>query len=328
MFNRFDRIKVMADLNDIIINGNQFSKKYDPSMKTIITEEYCSVGLRIKVDYIIKKVYIDFSSKILGDDYINKINILNIKDVYKRLNNIIQIPPMKFYRLSPIYCEVASDVKVNNVPDTIEALYIVSKFQSSYRSSPKLYKHDNASTSFYLKKNVITSEANEYLSIYCKYNELFSSRKNENLTFLMGLSEGHLNEFRAYFRDVVRIESKYASKSKIRACFGLNNGYNLYELLTSKINVNETIMNKIYDERILKYEKFENITYKQLDKINTLKLFNNDLEKIYELHRVMGSKVQKSKMLKPYRQLLSELMKQQENEKLLIIKEVKDKVKW
>ena len=85
----------MADLNDIIINGNQFSKKYDPSMKTIITEEYCSVGLRIKVDYISKKVYIDFSSKILGDDYINKINILNIKDVYKRLNNIIQIPPMK-----------------------------------------------------------------------------------------------------------------------------------------------------------------------------------------------------------------------------------------
>ncbi len=297
-------------------------------MKIIISEDYSSIGLRVRIDHIQNKLHIDISSKILGEDYVNKINILNIKDVYKRLNNVIQINPMKFYRSLPIYCEVVSDINIDNIPATVEALYKTSKFQDRYRPSPKIYKHNNASTSFTLKKNVITRESNEYLCIYNKYNELFSSRKNENVVFLQELSEGQLNEMRTYFRNVMRIESKYASKSKIRACFGLKKGYNLYEMLTSKINVNEVVLDKIYDDEILIHETCGKISYKRFDKLNTLKLYNNDLDKIYELHREMGSDIQKSKILRPYRILLSELMKQQENEKIIIIKEVKEKTKW
>lgn len=317
-----------SDLDDIIINHSLFTKKLNPTMNNILSEEFKTVGLRINVNHVCNKIHIDFSSKLLGDEYVNKINILNIRDVYKKLSQIITIKPVKFYKLTPYYCEPVSDIKVEDVAGTIDAFYSISKFQDKFKPSPKIYKTNNTSTSFWLKKNVLTRESSEYVSIYNKYDELFTCNKNENIAFLQTLSDCQINELKTFFMGVIRVESKQVSKVKIASSYGLKKAYNLYDLLTSKVNVNENVLNQIYDDERLKISKYPNLNYKRFDKMNTLKLYNNDLDKIYEMQRSMGSEIQKSKMLKPYKDLLYYMTKETENEKIMIIKDVKNKIKW
>ncbi len=156
MFNRFDRIKITTDLNDISVKSELFTKRMNPSMDMVLSEEYNSIGLRVRVDYQWNKIRIDFSSKLLADDYTSKIYIMNIRDVYKKVSDVINISPFQFYRLSPNYCETVSDVRTEKVVETIESLYSLSKFQDKFKPSPKPYRKNNMVTSFTLKKNVIT----------------------------------------------------------------------------------------------------------------------------------------------------------------------------
>ncbi len=65
MFNRFDRIKITTDLNDISVKSELFTKKMNPSMEMVLSEEYNSIGLRVKVNYHRNKIHIDFSAKLL-----------------------------------------------------------------------------------------------------------------------------------------------------------------------------------------------------------------------------------------------------------------------
>ncbi len=328
MFNRFDRIKITTDLNDISVRSELFTKKMNPSMDMVLSEEYHSIGLRVKVNYHRNKIHIDFSSKLLAEDYTSKINIMNVRDVYKKISNVININPLHFYRLSPNYCETVSDVHIENIAETIEAMYSLSKFQDKFKPSPKLYRKKNITTSFSLKKNVITRESLEYLCIYNKYNELFDANKNENMAFLQSLSEDHLEGLKSYYAGVIRVESKYASKARIRVCFGLGKEHNLYDLLTSKRNVNEDILNRIYDDKRLTGINNTAISYNKFDKLNTLKQYDNNLEKIFEMQRAMGSEIQKSKMLKPYKELMNKMAIESENEKIITVMKFKKMIRW
>ena len=220
------------------------------------------------------------------------------------------------------------DVHIENIAETIEAMYSLSKFQDKFKPSPKLYRKKNITTSFSLKKNVITRESLEYLCIYNKYNELFDANKNENMAFLQSLSEDHLEGLKSYYAGVIRVESKYASKARIRVCFGLGKEHNLYDLLTSKRNVNEDILNRIYDDKRLTGINNTAISYNKFDKLNTLKQYDNNLEKIFEMQRAMGSEIQKSKMLKPYKELMHKMAIESENEKIITVMKFKKMIRW
>lgn len=348
MFNKFDRIKIKCDLNNINIKSNLFRKVLSPDMEYLISEELKIVGLRIKVNHYYKQLHIDFSAKLLGEKYTDKINILNIRDVYKIISRYIDINPLQFYKLSPNYTETVEDINVGednigednagdvNVGDVtgvgvsnyVEALYSMAKFQDNFKTSPKIHKHNNSAASFTLKKNVLSRASSEYVSIYRKDVELFASNKNENIVFLQTLSFEQIQRVKSFFEGVLRIEYKCASKARIRSSFGLKKDYNLYEMLTSKNNVVENIINRIYVTDLLPKTKYKDVSYKHLDKLNTLKINKNNLEKIYEIHKVMGGTQQKSKMLKPYIELLKLIAKVEENEKIQIINIVKEKLKW
>ncbi len=101
MFNSFDRIKIRCDLNDIRIISGEFRKVMSPDMETIISEEFRTVGLKINVNHQFNKLFIDFSAKLLGGDYTEKINCFTLREIYKTISNYIDIAPMQFYRLSP-----------------------------------------------------------------------------------------------------------------------------------------------------------------------------------------------------------------------------------
>jgi hypothetical protein len=328
VYNKFDRFKINANSGFFQINHELFSKKVNPE-DLIILEEYNSVGLRIKVNHINNTTSLDFSSKLLGVNYIEKINITNIKEIYKKINEVVTLNFKDFLSFKPYSAEVVSDLHRLNIPEDINAMYSISKYQDQYKSSPKIHKSNKVPTSFYLKKNVITSESLDYISIYNKYNEFVSAYKGENVAFLQKLTIEEQNIIKSFFMDVLRIESKL-NQSRIKTYFNDNTFTNirLYDLLTSKINVNERIINKVFNDSILEESKYKNFNYKQFDKYNTLCLYNNNLEKIYEKHRELGNSIQKSKLLKPYKEVLKIVNQQSNNEKIKIINSIKDQIKW
>lgn len=328
MFNNFDRIKINCDLNGIKIISDEFRKVMSPDMETLISEEFKTVGLKINVNHNFDKLFIDFSAKMLGGDYIEKINCFTLRDIYKTISRYIDITPMQFYRLSPNYTETVQDVEIMKIPDTIEALYSLARLQDKFKTSPKVYKHQNQATSLTLKKNVLSRASNEYVSIYSKYNELFATNKNENRAYMQGLTEEQLQRVKSYFNGKLRVEYKCDTKARIRSSFGLEKDYNLYHLLTNEKNVVESVITEIYVTELLPTTKYTGITYKHLDRLNTLKTHNNDLERIYDTYKSMGGNGQKSKVLRPYKELLKLRVKEKENEKIKLLDELKQKLKW
>jgi hypothetical protein len=328
MFNNFDRIKINCGLNGIKIISDEFRKVMSPDMKTIIAEEFKTVGLKINVNHQHNKLFLDFSAKLLGVGYTEKINCFTLRDIYKIISEYIEITPMQFYRLSPNYTEALQDVEIVNIPDTIVALFSLAILQDNFNTSPKVNKHQNQATSFSLKKNVLSRASNEYVSIYSKYNELFASNKTENRAYLQTLNEDQLERVKSYFMGKLRVEYKCNSKARIRASFGLEKEYNLYHLLTSERNVVESVINDIYVTKLLPTTKYSGITHLDLDRLNTLVICNNDLGKIYELYKSLGGTGQRSKVLKRYKELMKIKAREEENEKIKLLDELKEKLKW
>ncbi len=175
---------------------------------------------------------------------------------------------------------------------------------------------------------MLSRASNEYVSIYSKYNELFAAYKNENRVYIQSLSEDQLQSVKSYFTGKLRVEYKCDSKARIRVSYGLENDYNLYHLLRSENNVVETIINEIYVTELLPRTKLSGITHLDLDRLNTLVMHNNDLVKIYESYKSLGGKGQRSKVLKPYKELLKMKAIEDESEKIKLLKELKEKLKW
>ncbi len=67
------------------------------------------------VNHHFNKLFIDFSAKLLGGDYIENINCFTLRDIYKSISKYIDITPMQFYRLSPNYTESVQDVEIMNI---------------------------------------------------------------------------------------------------------------------------------------------------------------------------------------------------------------------
>ena len=112
---------------------------------------------------------------------------------------------------------------------------------------------------------------NEYVSIYSKYNELFATNKNENRAYMQGLTEEQLERVKSYFNGKLRVEYKCETKARIRESFGLEKDYNLYQLLKNENNVVESVIYEIYVTELLPTTKYTGISYKHLDRLNTLK---------------------------------------------------------
>lgn len=328
MYNCFDRIKINLPFSNQVKDDSFFFKSLSPNGNDLISETYSSVGIRIRIDHIKNQILIDFSAKLLGVGYIEKINILNIREVFRKIYKIIQINPREFYTSKPYSCEVVADIHTQDIPTLLESLYHVSKLQTRFRASPNIHTRNNQPTSFYLKKNVITREINEYISIYNKSNELFDGSKKDNISFLSSLSIEEEHILRNYFKDVIRIEGKLGSRRIIKDVFEQKDSYNLYRLLKCDVNGIDKLLKKVYQVEKFDVDVNPNMGFKDLDRINTLITFNNDLERIYETHKLMGNKRQKSKILKPYKEILHKKMKDNENFKINNVKNLLKKVIW
>lgn len=211
----------------------------------------------------------------------------------------------------------------------IEVLFFLSKFQTEYKQSPKIYKSNYEPTSFVLVRNVLSKVSSDFVSIYSKYNELFRSSKQENAAFLNTLDEQQIKGLKAYCHDVLRVEYKIPSKSRIRAVFGSQaKDFNLYNMLTSPRNVTAELMERIFGNEHLEKDSRGSVSYKKFDKLSSLKLYDYDLDLIYAEYQALGGEMQKSKYLRPYKEVMYDLERQNDDEKIKLVKQLKQIVTW
>jgi len=322
------RIRTYLPYNIYEKIDSEFTKNYAGDSNALISESYFDNGLRININHIRKFVHIDFSAKILGRDYPDNINIFNFRDTYKEINNIIAINPRMLYSAQPYSCENVNDIEEDNISETIDALFHISKLQDKYKQCPRPYKKQNDNTSIYLKKNVNTREISNYISIYNKLNELLDTKDKGNVKYMESLSEEDKNYVIEKFSGMLRIESKFYSKRMVRDIYGLQKDYNLYKLLTSSVNVNQVMLKKVYNEKLFECGTVPNLTRSEFDKWNTLKVFNYDLEKICEMLSLMGITRDKSKVKKLYKEIQTKVAKKHESNKIILIKNLINRMSW
>ena len=130
MYNCFDRIKVSIPYTNNNKRDELFSLQLMSDTGVISSETHNSIGIRISINHFSRVIYLDFSAKILGHNYCDNITILNIKEIYRKINSIINIPAREFYSAKPNYCENVTDIHTVELEEKLKALYHISKLQT------------------------------------------------------------------------------------------------------------------------------------------------------------------------------------------------------
>ena len=330
MYNKYDKIKIKISLYDVgRVNENLFSCKKDKD-GNLIHREYDNSGLNILINYYKKEVYITFSALVLKEHYGDKIHIENIGKVLNEVRKLIEIKPYLFYRSYPVYCEVTNDILVQDISNTIDVLHQYAGLQTKYKIS-NLKKQDSKPTSFWLKKNVTSRQVFEYVSIYNKQNELKKWDNNKRGLLYENLSYDEIKKIEMGFKDKLRFESTFNNRQAIKAIFKFNKGFDLFDLLFINKNINLLMFDKIYNLDVIDSLSPSLLSIRQFDKYNTLVRYNYDLELLWKHLVLSGIKGQKSKVLKPYKQILSIVNNKKNNDNnnsKKIIEFIKNELKW
>jgi hypothetical protein len=232
---------------------------------------------KIVIDNLKRKVNIEISAKILKENYPQLISKNNIIEVAQRINDtdIINLNPSDFIDNAIVHhFHVSNDIEPRIDPGKIISdLFIIP-------SNPKYYVNQ------YGNGIRITSRVKsntERLTIYLKYKEMQRrNRINNYLRTFVDIEQ---------FKNTLRIESNFNKFLKMRECFQLNNKPRepiyLKQILESNVNVNYTLLNKMYfipDRIESKITGFE-------DNINLIHDLNNTNYKLSELEKKIGKKV-------------------------------------
>ena len=294
---RLDKIKIISHIENIkILNEDVFENKVIDGC--IIEQRYTMkspYSLYVEEDYKENELVLEFSGKILKDDYPNIINKDNIHTCLSNINDL------GFCRLNidailhdgdVVKADVCADIEYPDCEALTQALHIgVCNF--------KKYLVRNVGTNLIIEKNVQTKGRKIRLTIYDKSKEI---QRAENRNFLFSLDNYQV--LINYFCGKVRFELNLKSKEQLRN--------KLRILSTNILSVLHATANPIWemlDEAIENTES--NKVCRNLTEFKNqllLEYCGNDLAKVEALLRNYYSpNTHISKIMKPYRVLVSKL---------------------
>jgi hypothetical protein len=236
---KFDKIHLVTSVSNVksidksyfketLKNGQIISLKYDNDNP---------FNLKIKLDEVRKELVLEFTSKILNEDFIQLIS----KDtIIKALNNIndlgvINLDVNKILKDSKVLnCDVTYDVKTNFDKSIYQVLL---NSVSNYNYKWHLSKFG---TGVVMNKNVKTKKCRERLTIYQKTNEL--SRKN---VFLETFGIKTKNKIFDYFENITRFEINLFTIASIKDKLKIEDSQ-LHNVLESTANPINDLVKKLF----------------------------------------------------------------------------------
>ena len=208
---KIDKIKIVSNIQNISnINEDKFTTIIKDGC--ITEHKFTSLStylLYIEADLREQELVIEFSSKILHNNYLHSINRLNIRECLHNIN-VLGICNLDIDSIiedgSVVKVDVCQDIDYSDCKSLCKS---IRSSISNYRA----YTAKLNGTNLSIDKNVTTKGLKRRLIIYDKAREL---TKAENRKFIESLtdSESLLN----YFNGKIRFEMNLNSKEQIRQC--------------------------------------------------------------------------------------------------------------
>lgn len=294
---KFDKLKIVSSIENVSsINEFEFQSIIKDG---VIQEQKYSIqspySLYIEADYQERELILEFSGKILKDDYPNLIHRDNIHLCLSNINDLglckLDIDGI-LADGEIVKADVCQDVEYADCKALTENLRVgVENF--------KKYLVRNIGDNFVIEKNVQTKSYKRRLTIYDKGKEL---QKAGNRSFISSLNNPQL--LLDYFNGKIRFELNLNSKEQIRRSLNIAD-----TSIQSVFGSVATPIWNILDNAIVEIDV--NDTYSDIGELKNrllLKHCGNDLAKVEALLRNYYSKgTHISQVMKPYRALAAKL---------------------
>lgn len=294
---RFDKLKIVSNIENInSINENVFQSVIKDGK---IQEQKFSIqspySLYIEADYIERELVIEFSGKILKDDYPSLIHRDNI---HICLDNINELGLCSLDVESILADGVVVKADVCQDVDCADCKALTQSLRAGVKNFKK-YLVRNIGDNFVIEKNVLTKGYKRRLTIYDKEKEL---QKAGNRSFISSLENPEL--LLDYFNGKIRFEMNLNSKEQLRQTLNIAD-----TSIASVLNSPATPIWDFLDGAIADEEVGANCTnLSELKNQLLLEYCGNDLVRVEALLRNYCSpNTHISQVMKPYRALAAKL---------------------
>jgi len=254
-------------------------------------------SLLIMVNYQHDELVIEFTSKILKDNFIH---LINKNTIYECLNNINKLGICKLdidniiLNSKVAKCDPVKDVVLNFCDIKDLEKYFKSNLTNYNKLECKHYQNG-----FVINNTASTPRSKIRTTIYSKKNEL---DRAENKSFIDSLEDTEVLE---YYNDKTRIEMNINTQVQIRQLLKIDNNQ-LMSVLNSTADPISTLLGKVIKETNVK-----NIhSYNLIDYKNELVLkdCNYDLKQVEAKVRGLCSKTTSiNRIMQPYKELYHRL---------------------
>ena len=294
---KFDKIKIVSSIENVIsLNEDVFENKVKDGI--VVEQRYTMMSpyyLYVEVDYREKELIIEFTGKILKDDYKDLIQVDNIHRCLLNINDL-GLCNLNIDGILEDGMVVKADVSLDVDYPECEAL---TKSLRANVSNFNKYLARTIGDNFVIEKNVQTKSYKRRLTIYDKSKEI---QKANNRSFLSTLDNPQL--LLDYFDGKIRFELNLNSKEQIRKSL------NIYDTSINEVlNSTATPIWDILDNAIEEVEG--NTACSNLAELKNKLILEScgyDLAKVEAVLRGYCSKgTHISQVMKPYRALAAKL---------------------
>ena len=230
----FDRLKIKANYKYLLEQQIQFNQRYNPDNGDLIGQYYSSendklvpFNLFIAISKPKQTLTLEFSSKILGEDYPKLISKYTIRQCLENIDKL-GICRIDVDGILQTGCITSADV-TKDVHTTLsdETLHALSLWVKNYRRYKWDY-YDSEGIDFI--RDVKSSKCKECIRIYRKEKEII---KPKNKDFLSSLQNKW--EVVKQFDGVTRFEIKLEAIGKVRSYLNLKDTY-INDVLNAEAN--------------------------------------------------------------------------------------------
>jgi hypothetical protein len=246
-------------------------------------------------NYEKNELVIEFTSKILDDNFIHLINRDTIHECFYNINQL-GICTLDIDNIIN-YSEV---VKCDPVKDVIfhEDMKALKNHTNSNFSNYDKWKSKSYKNGFTVENTASTPRNKHRIVVYGKAKEL---AMEGNQSFIDSLSDKE--KYLSHYEDKIRIELNINTKSQIRELLGISDNQ-LMSVLHSDANPILTVLNKAIKETSVNTHTIRTSKRKEYLLELALKDCDNDLGKMEaKLRSLYSKKTQIAKLMKPYREL-------------------------
>lgn len=242
------------------------------------------------------ELIIEFTGKILLDNYTNLINIYTAKDCLAQINRLgichLNIDSI-MNDCNVVKCDVTKDVESNQIQD------ITNNIRQNLSNYKKWITRSYQKEGITIENVVKTPKYKKRLIIYDKAKEL---QTTNNQHFLNAIS--HPDEMLLYFNNKIRFELNINTMDQIRKLLNIPNN-SLLEVLASKANP----ILSVIDEAI-KYNDFQQkkLTLREYEHNLLLKECNYDMSAVEAKVRALSARnTSITRAMKVYKDLYSQM---------------------